>query len=277
MDRIRTRTDRKNLDATFCPIRPVADIHRAGDRRGEYFRLYPQRPQRRKSASCFVRILLNSKQVWPAEGWAEVSPNYDTPTHYEIRSLRVSAGDKLRFIVKHNGQNRADPIVWNPVGRHSRPGEQLRIDCASPCGWPINSRAWMIFQPCRHLHRATLRNASRAAPSRSSPPHTVSVVPQNPMRKCCGCSKKLPGTTLVSNFSRSMSDKIGCSARFEPWKHSCAEPAGLAIEFRMPRQEPIDERTIRFQQRASAIANAIKIVERNHRKPLRWMHWGFRR
>ena len=71
-------------------------------------------PSAENQASCFVRILLNEKQVWPAEGWAEVSPSYDTPTTYEITDLRVSPGDKLRFIVKHNGENRADPIVWNP-------------------------------------------------------------------------------------------------------------------------------------------------------------------
>jgi hypothetical protein len=71
-------------------------------------------PSAENQASCFVRIVLNSKQVWPPEGWAEVSPNYDKATAYEIKNLRVSSGDKLRFIVKHNGQNRADPIVWNP-------------------------------------------------------------------------------------------------------------------------------------------------------------------
>jgi hypothetical protein len=71
-------------------------------------------PSAENQAPCFVRILLNSKQVWPAEGWAEVSPNYDRATAYEIKNLRVSSGDNLRFIVKHNGQNRADPIVWNP-------------------------------------------------------------------------------------------------------------------------------------------------------------------
>jgi hypothetical protein len=61
-----------------------------------------------------VRILLNSGQVWPKEGWAEVHPSYDTATSYQITDLRVAAGDKLRFIVKHNDQNRPDPIMWNP-------------------------------------------------------------------------------------------------------------------------------------------------------------------
>ena len=27
----------------------------------------------------------------------------------------VAAGDKIRFVVKHNGENRADPIVWDPM------------------------------------------------------------------------------------------------------------------------------------------------------------------
>jgi hypothetical protein len=72
-------------------------------------------PSAENQASCFVRILLNSRQVWPAEGWAEVSPTYDNPTAYEITNLRVSAGDKIRFMVKHNGENRPDPIVWDPT------------------------------------------------------------------------------------------------------------------------------------------------------------------
>jgi hypothetical protein len=71
-------------------------------------------PSAENQAPCFVRILLNSTQIWPADGWAEVRPSYDKATAYEIKNLRVSSGDKLRFIVKHNGQNRADPIVWNP-------------------------------------------------------------------------------------------------------------------------------------------------------------------
>ncbi len=52
-----------------------------------------------------------------------------------------------------------------------------------------------------------LTKASRALLTRSSPPRTVSVSPQNPMRKCCGCSKNSPGTTLVSYCARSIVTK----------------------------------------------------------------------
>jgi hypothetical protein len=72
-------------------------------------------PSAENQASCFVRILQNSRQIWPAEGWAEVLPNYATPTAYSIPNLPVVAGDKIRFVVKHNGENRADPIIWDPV------------------------------------------------------------------------------------------------------------------------------------------------------------------
>jgi hypothetical protein len=66
-------------------------------------------------------------------------------------------------------------------------------------------------------------------------------------------------------------DKIGYSARSQPRKHSCAEPAGLALQFRLVCKERIDLRTICLQQRVGAIANAIEVVERNHPEPLRWM------
>jgi hypothetical protein len=72
-------------------------------------------PSAENRLSCLVRILQNSKQVWPAEGWAEVAPNYDNPTSYKITNLGVVAGDKIRFVVKHSGENRADPIVWDPT------------------------------------------------------------------------------------------------------------------------------------------------------------------
>jgi len=72
-------------------------------------------PSAENQSSCFVRILQNSNLVWPDSGWAEVFPDYDKLTTYAISNLRVAAGDKIRFEVKHNGENRADPIVWDPA------------------------------------------------------------------------------------------------------------------------------------------------------------------
>jgi hypothetical protein len=71
-------------------------------------------PSAENGVSVFVKILLNEEQVWPDKGWAEVFPDYDLPISYEITNLKVVAKDKVRFIVKHNGENRADPIEWGP-------------------------------------------------------------------------------------------------------------------------------------------------------------------
>src|SRR5208282_1055520 len=67
-------------------------------------------PSAENQASCFVRILQNARQLWPLKGWAEVRPHYNAPTTYEITNLSVAAGDKIRFLVKHNGENRVDRL-----------------------------------------------------------------------------------------------------------------------------------------------------------------------
>ncbi|MBS1852350.1 MAG: hypothetical protein JST79_15700 [Acidobacteria bacterium] len=78
-------------------------------------------PSAENQYSNFVRILRNGEQVWPAQGWAEVHPDYDSPTLYKVENLHVAAGDKLRFVVQHNGTNRADPMLWNPVITYQSP------------------------------------------------------------------------------------------------------------------------------------------------------------
>ena len=61
-----------------------------------------------------VRILHNARQVWPASGWADV-PRFGAPTAYQLKNLAVRKGDSLRFIVKRNGANRPQPVIWNPI------------------------------------------------------------------------------------------------------------------------------------------------------------------
>jgi hypothetical protein len=79
-------------------------------------------PSAENGASCFVRILHNSTQIWPDSGWAEVFPDYNKTTKYAISDLRVTAGDRIRFIVKQNGENRPDPIIWDPGIVFREPG-----------------------------------------------------------------------------------------------------------------------------------------------------------
>ncbi len=77
-------------------------------------------PSAENQASCSVRILLNSKQVWPAEGWAEISPRYDSPTTYEVKNLRVSPGDKLRFMREAQRSESCRSHRVESVGRLSK-------------------------------------------------------------------------------------------------------------------------------------------------------------
>jgi hypothetical protein len=60
-----------------------------------------------------VRIEHNQKQIWPLSGWATVPP-FGRPLEYRVKDLRVRPNDTIRFVVKRNESQRADPIVWNP-------------------------------------------------------------------------------------------------------------------------------------------------------------------
>ena len=66
-------------------------------------------------ASVQARIVLNNSQIWPDNGWATIPPEFAKETAYHLDRVRVSKGDKLRFIIRRNEANRADPVIWNPV------------------------------------------------------------------------------------------------------------------------------------------------------------------
>jgi hypothetical protein len=61
-----------------------------------------------------VRIEHNGKQIWPVSGWADV-PHFGAPMAYQLKDLAVREGDAIRFVVKRNGANQPQPIIWNPV------------------------------------------------------------------------------------------------------------------------------------------------------------------
>jgi hypothetical protein len=60
-----------------------------------------------------VRIELNQEQIWPPSEWAAVPP-FGRPLEYQLNDLRVRQRDTIRFVVKRNEAQRADPIIWNP-------------------------------------------------------------------------------------------------------------------------------------------------------------------
>ena len=113
-------------------------------------------PSAENQASCFVRIMLNnpSRSGRKRDG-RKFTPKYDIPTNYEIKDLQVTAGDKMRFEVKHNGENRADPIVWNPKDRDAEFGGGFKEGEGSCAYWI--STVWLDADMCPLLSRMTTR------------------------------------------------------------------------------------------------------------------------
>jgi hypothetical protein len=62
----------------------------------------------------FVRVECNEKQVWPASGWTSV-PAFGNPLQFEIKSLPLTRGGALRFVLRRTTAQRAQPVIWNPT------------------------------------------------------------------------------------------------------------------------------------------------------------------
>jgi hypothetical protein len=71
-------------------------------------------PSAEQDAPVHIRILDNERQIWPSAGWAAV-PSFGDPAHYDLKNVPTHRGDCIRFTVKHNNENRSQPIIWNPL------------------------------------------------------------------------------------------------------------------------------------------------------------------
>jgi hypothetical protein len=72
-----------------------------------------------------IKVLKGDQQVWPSEGWETIAAA-DTKGKEVEKTLTVQAGDKLYFIVNHNGDAADDETVWNPKVTYQTAGEVLR-------------------------------------------------------------------------------------------------------------------------------------------------------
>jgi hypothetical protein len=72
-------------------------------------------PSAMNGRAAAARIMHNDRQIWPASGWAEIAPDYAKRVSYRIENLPVTTGEKIRFVLKHNSINAADPVVWDPI------------------------------------------------------------------------------------------------------------------------------------------------------------------
>ncbi len=71
-------------------------------------------PSAEPSFAVFVRIEHNGKKIWPEPDWANV-PVFGKPVPFSMKDLALHKGDTLRFVVKRNDKDRAEPIIWDPV------------------------------------------------------------------------------------------------------------------------------------------------------------------
>jgi hypothetical protein len=71
-------------------------------------------PSAESSFAVFVRIDHNGKQIWPDFGWATV-PMFSRPMPYAIKNRALHKGDAIRFVVRRNDKQRAEPIIWDPI------------------------------------------------------------------------------------------------------------------------------------------------------------------
>jgi len=72
-------------------------------------------PSAENGRSVAVKVLLNDRQLWPASGWADVTPDTRRSIECHIGPVTAAAGDRFRFVVRRSGQETPDPILWDPI------------------------------------------------------------------------------------------------------------------------------------------------------------------
>ena len=72
-------------------------------------------PSAQNGHTIKARILHNERQIWPANDWAEVLPDFSKVIDCRVESLRVKKGDEIRFILQRSGRIARDTVIWNPT------------------------------------------------------------------------------------------------------------------------------------------------------------------
>ena len=62
-----------------------------------------------------ARILHNDRQIWPANGWAEILPDFSKTVDCRVEDLAVAHGDSVRFVLQQSGHLTLEPVIWNPT------------------------------------------------------------------------------------------------------------------------------------------------------------------
>jgi hypothetical protein len=72
-------------------------------------------PSAQNGHTIKARILRNNQQIWPANGWAEVLPDFSKAIEFRLEGVEVARGDSVRFVLARSGRIAQDAVMWNPA------------------------------------------------------------------------------------------------------------------------------------------------------------------
>jgi len=100
-----------------------------------------ERYRQERGGPLRVRILVNSRQVWPATGWSEVETKKDAQGHTHDLRLDLQAGDVVRFALDQGRNTTDDVVAWMPAIQElpaeaptTAPERVVRIACGRATG-----------------------------------------------------------------------------------------------------------------------------------------------
>ena len=72
-------------------------------------------PSAENGITMKARVLHNDRQVWPAQGWAEIVPDFSKTVECRVETLQVAQDERVRFVLAHSTQIASNAVIWNPT------------------------------------------------------------------------------------------------------------------------------------------------------------------
>lgn len=72
-------------------------------------------PSAQNGHAIKARILHNDRQLWPANGWADVLPDFAKSVEFRLENVAVTKDDTVRFVLQRSGSIARDTVIWNPT------------------------------------------------------------------------------------------------------------------------------------------------------------------
>ncbi len=81
-------------------------------------------PSAENGRAVEIKVTQNDRQIWPAAGWAVITPDASKAVECHLAAVSADTGDLIRFVVRRTGQETPDPILWDPSIVLSGPADQ---------------------------------------------------------------------------------------------------------------------------------------------------------